>query len=86
MNSACMHTWRRSAGMTPAIPMNTRRIIPASAWRPNPLYDRLLALRQRDEAAYTATTSTSMRLSIAYYEEARAAAAQLEQETNKDAC
>ncbi len=73
-----------SAAYAASVPQKSQQRLEAraSAWRPNPLYDRLLALRQRDEAAYTATTSTSMRLSIAYYEEARAAAAQLEQETN----
>ena len=71
-----------SAAYAESVPQKSQQRLEAraSAWRPNPLYDRMLALRARDEAAYTATTSTSMRLSIAYYEEARAAAAQLEKE------
>ena len=54
----------------------------AETFAPNALYDRLLALQERDPAGYAATTTHSMRMAIGHYVEARAAATQLEQETN----
>ena len=50
-----------------------RRESLAATFKPNALYDRLLELKHRDEAAYIATTSHSLRLSIGHYCEAKAA-------------
>ncbi len=53
----------------------------AATFQPNPLYDRLLALQERDPAAYYATTTLSMRKAIGQYVEARDAHAQRVKET-----
>ena len=56
-----------------------RRESLAATFKPNVLYDRLLAIRDRDPADYIARTTLSMRLSIGHYCEAKAAY----EETNK---
>ena len=52
---------------------NRRRASLAATFKQNALYDRLLALRERDAADYVARTTHSMRLAIGHYAEAKAA-------------
>ena len=52
---------------------NRRRASLAATFKPNALYDRLLALRERDAAAYTARTTHTLRLTIAHYAESKSA-------------
>ncbi len=50
-----------------------RRESLAATFKPNALYDRLLAIRDRDPADYIARTTHSLRLSIGHYCESKAA-------------
>ena len=73
-----------SAAYANSVPDRQQRRLAALAemFTPNPLYDRLLALQERDPAGYAAATTRSMRMAIGHYVEARDAAAQVEKETN----
>ncbi len=73
-----------SAAYAASVPDKQQRRLAslAETFTPNALYDRLLALQERDPAGYVATTTHSMRMAIGHYVEARDAAAQLEQKTN----
>ena len=50
-----------------------RRESLAATFKRNALFERLLELKERDEADYRARTSHTLRLSIAHYAEAKAA-------------
>ena len=45
----------------------------AATFKRNELYERLLEIKERDEADYRARTTHSLRLSIGHYAEAKAA-------------
>jgi hypothetical protein len=64
-----------SAAYESSVPIRQqrRRESLAATFKPNALYDRLLAIRDRDPADYIARTTHSLRLSIAHYYEAKSA-------------